>query len=243
MNQSMRMGPKMTPFVRLMLFWLGGIWFFSLLTIKWFEWEWVTDLYRHFLLHPATDDPISVWTGEIWQLGTYMFLHDLSSPFHVFINGLILWFFAPLFEMRWGAKALSSFLLYCGIGAGIFTVIMSLIAPSYFGAPVLGASGAILGLISAFGLVFPNQPIYLWFLIRIEGKYIIPITIGIDTLLFLSQPGSFAYATHMGGLLTGYLLITGNWRPGVIKDKMRLAMLRKKRKHLKVVDDKDQWIN
>ena len=243
MNQSTRIGPKLTPFVRSLIIALASIWLFCLLTINWFSWEWVADLYRHFLLHPGSEDPSSVWTGEFWQLVTYMFLHDLSSPFHVFINGLMLWFFAPVFEQRWGAKPLSSFLLYCGIGAAGFTVLASAVAPSYFGAPVLGASGAILGLISAFGLIFPRQPIYLWFLIRIEGRFIIPLTIGIDTLLFLSQPGSFAYATHMGGLLTGYLLITGNWRPSVIKDKIRLAKLKKRRSHLSVVDNKDHWIN
>ena len=228
MNQSMRIGPRMTPLVKKMLFLLGGIWFFTLITTQWLEWEWMRSLYKHTLLHPASEDPNSLLSGEIWQLATYMFLHDLHSPMHLFFNGLMLGFFAPLFETRWGGRALATFLVYCGIGAAIFTTIAAWFSPLYFGAPVLGASGAILGLIAAFGLVFPNQPIYLWFLLRIEGRYLIPITLGIDTLLFLTQPGSFAFATHVGGLLTGYLLITGNWRPKVIKDKVRLAKLKAK---------------
>ena len=98
MNQSMRIGPRMTPLVKKMLFLLGGIWFFTLITTQWFEWEWMRSLYKHTLLHPASEDPNSLLGGEIWQLATYMFLHDLHSPMHLFFNGLMLWFFAPLFE-------------------------------------------------------------------------------------------------------------------------------------------------
>ena len=90
----------------------------------------------------------------------------------------------------------------------------------------MGLSGAILGLIAAFSLVFPRQPIYLFFILRIEGRWLLPLTIGMDTLLFLTQPGSFAYATHMGGLLMGYLLVTGYWRPGPTLDRIRLARLK-----------------
>lgn len=243
MNQSMRIGPKMTPLVKKLLILLSGIWFFSLISINWLGWEWTGSLFKHTLLHPASDDPNSILGGEVWQLATYMFLHDLQSPMHLFFNGLMLWFFAPLFETRWGGKALATFLLYCGIGAALFTVVAAWISPDYFGAPVLGASGAILGLIAAFALVYPDQPIYLWFILKIEGRYLIPITLGIDTLLFLTQPGSFAFATHVGGLLSGYLLITGSWRPKVMRDKVRLAKLRAKRRHLKVVDSKEKWIN
>lgn len=243
MSRGLGFGPAMTPRVKQLLTLLGALWFVSLIGTRWMNLEFLQTLFQHSLLHPSTSDPKSVWSGEFWQLGTYMFLHDLGSPFHVFINGLMLWFFAPLFEERWGGIALLKFLFLCGVGAAVFTGIAAWVSPAYFGAPVLGASGAILGLISAFGLIFPNQSIYLWAIVRIQGRYLIPLTLGVDTLMFLTNPEGFAFATHVGGLLTGYLLISGNWRPQVLRDQFRLAKIRAERNHLRVVENDEKWLN
>ena len=231
--------PKWTPMVRKIILGIAGIWLFSLLSIQWFGWDWVASIRRWTILHPAWEGESSIWSGWIWQAATYMVHHDLASPFHVFINGLMLWFFGPVFESRWGSKPFLNFVVLCGVGAGVFTALLGWLIPSFFGNPVVGLSGAILGLIAAFSLVFPRQPIYLFFILRIEGRWLLPLTIVMDTLLFLTQPGSFAYATHMGGLLMGYLLVTGKWRPGPTLDRIRLARLQSKRRHLRVVRDSE----
>ena len=116
--------------------------------------------------------------------------------------------------------------------------------PELLGGAVLGASGAILGLIAAFGLIFPRQKIHLWFILPIEGRHIIWITIALDTLMFLTEPRGFAFAAHMGGLLTGYLLVTGNWRPSLLRDRLKLQQIGRKKRHLRVVPDNDRkWMN
>lgn len=244
MNRMLAGTPGMTPWVKKVLILLGSIWLMTLLTVRWFEWEWMETGFRNLLLHPGDDGHSFLYDLHLWQGLTYMFLHDLSSPFHLFFNGLMLFFLAPLFESRWGARGLTQFLVFCGLGAALFTALAGSLIPSYFGAPVLGASGAILGLISAFAVIYPRQPIYLWFLFRVEGRYLIPLTLGIDTLLFLTQPGSFAFATHVGGLFTGWLLVTGNWRISKIRNRLEKPGKGNRRPHLRVVDpDEQTWVN
>jgi len=139
-----------------------------------------------------------------------MWLH--ADIMHLLMNMFILWMFGGLFEQRWGTRAFIGFYIRCGIGGAVITILAALAGPRLFGAPVLGASGAILGLIAAFGAIFPRQNIYLFFVLPIEGRHIITITAVIDLLLFINNPFGFAFATHMGGLLAGYLLVTGLWR-------------------------------
>ncbi len=245
MERRVTFGAPMTPMVKRMLIVGGSIWLVLLIGIRHMQSESLAFLFSHTTLHPEWESAHSVLSGEIWQPLTYLFLHDLFSVWHVAMNGLILWFFGPLFEMRWGQRGFLQFFLLCGVGAGILSIPPALIAPDLFGGPILGASGAILGLIAAFGLLFPDRQIHLFFFLPIRGKHIIPITVGLDTLLFLTSPGSFAYATHLGGLATGYLLITGKWRPShwIATLHSRTKNRKKKGRHLQVVPKDDHWIH
>jgi len=187
-------------------------------------------------------------SGKIWQVFTYMWIHDPQSLMHLAFNILVLYFFGPMFSRMWGARDFLRFYLICGLSGGILTVIMGAIAPETFGVnPVVGASAAIMGLIVAFGLKFPREEILLFFVIPVPGRAIIPLTLLIDLLMFASD-SSIAITAHWGGMLAGYLLITGNWRPGRLQRKWRARAKRKdskKRKSgLKVVDGgKGPWIH
>ena len=109
----------------------------------------------------------------------------------------------------------------------------------------------MLGLIVAFSMRFPNEEILLFFILPIKGRYIIPITLVLDLLVRLSG-SPIAISAHWGGMLTAYLLLTGNWRPWKLrralknfKDKRRGG---KKRVPFDVLEggkgkNGDKWIN
>ena len=145
--------------------------------------------------------PILVWKRYfLWQLFTYIFLHGGFS--HILFNLLALWMFGGELENYWGAKKFLFYFFFCGIGAGICTVVLS---PYQF-VPVIGASGAIYGILLAFGWLFPNRLIYIYFLFPIPAKYFVIIFGLIE--LFSSMEGTgggIAHITHLGGLLFGFL--------------------------------------
>jgi len=143
--------------------------------------------------------PILVWKKYfLWQLATYIFLHGGIT--HLLFNLLALWMFGGELESYWGSRKFLRYFLFCGIGAGICTVIFT---PYQF-IPVIGASGAIYGILLAFGWLFPNRLIYIYFLFPIPAKYMVIIFGLIE--LFSSMEGTgggVAHLTHLGGLLFG----------------------------------------
>ncbi|NUN14782.1 MAG: rhomboid family intramembrane serine protease [Myxococcales bacterium] len=226
-----------------------AVWLLVLVAAVWFHIAAAIDLYNLAALHPAWQDPQSVTGGYVWQLFTYMWLHDLGSPLHLLFNMLMLWLFGSHFEEKWGPRAFLQFYLLCGVGAAVFTVLLALAAPSLFGAPVVGASGALLGFISAFARIYPERKVYLWLAIPVSGKHLLWLTIGIDLLFFLSLRSQLAFATHLGGLLTGYLLVTGWWRPQKLISMIQTELGRRRRKsnRLRVVkpdtENKTRYLN
>jgi membrane associated rhomboid family serine protease len=164
--------------------------------------------------------PLAVWRNySVWQLFTYIFLNGGFS--HLLFNLLALWMFGGEIENYWGSRKFTFYFFFCGIGAGICTV---LITPyQYF--PVIGASGAIYGLLLAFGWLFPKRLIYVYFLVPIPAKYFVIIYGLIE--LFSSMGGTgggVAHLTHLGGLLFG-LIYMGYPR---IRQKIRREYYRRK---------------
>src|SRR3954469_6184419 len=105
--------------------------------------------------------PYLVVHGWLWQLGTYMFLH--GSLFHILFNMLALWMFGAELERMWGTRYFLKFYFATGIGAGLLTVVFSFLpfdaSRQIYASNVIGASGAIYGLLLAYGLYFPDRPI------------------------------------------------------------------------------------
>jgi membrane associated rhomboid family serine protease len=148
----------------------------------------------------------SLW---VWQVATYMFLH--GGIFHIVFNMLALWMFGAELERMWGSRYFLKFYLATGVGAGVLTVLVSLL-PFGFArqlqyANVIGASGAIYGLLLAYALYFPDRPIYMYFVFPIPAKIFVAIMGGIAFLSSLSEAGGVANATHLGGLLVGYVFL------------------------------------
>src|ERR1051326_4246451 len=99
---------------------------------------------------------------ELWRLATYLFLH--ANIFHILFNMLALWMFGTELERIWGTRFFLKFYFIVGIGAAGLTILASLIPfeplRQLWMAPILGASGAIYGLLLAYALYFPNRTIY-----------------------------------------------------------------------------------
>jgi membrane associated rhomboid family serine protease len=139
-----------------------------------------------------------------WQLVTYMFMHGGLG--HLFFNMLALWMFGMQLEHTWGSQKFLLFYLLCGIGAGVANLF---IAPLLGQAgPTVGASGAVFGVLLAFGILFPDQPIYIYFLLPIKAKYFVAAYIGLE--LFTGVTGTsdgIAHIAHLGGAAVGFIFI------------------------------------
>ena len=148
----------------------------------------------------------------VWQLGTYMFLH--GGVFHILFNMLALWMFGAELERIWGTRYFLKFYFVTGIGAGILTVLFSLlpfgVSQQLYGSIVIGASGAIYGLLLAYALYFPDRPIYMYFVFPIPAKIFVLI-MGVLAFYasFSGAGGGVANATHLSGILVAYLYLKG----------------------------------
>ncbi|MCB0620247.1 MAG: rhomboid family intramembrane serine protease [Saprospiraceae bacterium] len=168
--------------------------------------------YRLAMFFPTSD------FFQPYQIVTHMFMHgDLG---HLFFNMFALFMFGPPIEALWGPKRFLFYYLFTGFGALTLHLLASYLEMSYLGGsmylanvPVLGASGAVFGLLAAFGLLFPNSQIMLLFPpIPMRAKYFVLIYAVIELFLGVSNFNSgVAHFAHVGGALFGLLLIL-YWR-------------------------------
>ena len=144
---------------------------------------------------------------RVWQPVTYMFLH--GGVFHILFNMLTLWMFGTEFERMWGARYFLRYYFACGLAAAAATLLMALLpfdfAQVMYTVPTVGASGAIFGLLVAYGQYFPNRPIYMYLVFPIPARYFV-ILLGAIGLL-AAQGGGVAHAAHLGGALGGYVIL------------------------------------
>ena len=167
---------------------------------------------------------------RIYQLVTYMFMHGNFG--HLFFNMFALWMFGNTLENIWGSKRFLLFYMVCGIGAGLcqelvqyiqYTTTLADYATVNTGGQIIpmstylnmmttvGASGAIYGLLLAFGMMFPDSRIYLYFFIPIKAKWFVIGYAVVELLMGLGGTDNVAHFAHLGGMLFGLLLIL-YWR-------------------------------
>ena len=165
-------------------------------------------LFRTFGLVPSL-----VWSKfKIWQLFTYLFIH--GGIFHIFFNMFVLWMFGKDLESQWGKMEFLLFYFVCGIGAGLITVLFSVNSI----VPIVGASGAIYGLLLAYGFTYPNQMVYLYGLVPIKVKYMV---LGLGAIAFFASlsasQSNVSHITHLSGMIIGLIFIYFNINWKVIK--------------------------
>jgi membrane associated rhomboid family serine protease len=178
----------------------------ALFVVGWFT----RALQDWFAMEPAA----VVGGGQVWRAVTYMFLHSRESFFHILFNMLALWMFGVELERTWGTRFFTKYYFVCGVGAALTTIILSFMPLAAFDglytSLTVGASGAIYGILLAYGLYFPNRPIYMYFVFPVPAKYFVMIMGGIALLSSLgSGGGGIAHTTHLGGLVAGYLYLKG----------------------------------
>jgi membrane associated rhomboid family serine protease len=159
--------------------------------------------------------PAAVFEGaQVWQLVTYLFIHSPRSLGHVLFNMLAVWMFGVELERRWGTPFFAKFYLVCGVGAGICTLLVSLLpfgatAPLYY-TTTIGASGAVYGLLMAWALIFPHRELLFMFIFPLKARVFVLIVGGIAFLSALNASGGpVASIAHLGGLVVGWFYLKG----------------------------------
>ena len=146
--------------------------------------------------------PKLVWSEfMLWQPFTYLFFH--GGIWHVLINMFVLWMFGSELERLWGKNHFLRFYFVTGIGAGLITMLFGLNSMT----PIVGASGAVYGVLLAYGLTYPNRTIYLYGIIPIKSLWFV---IGIGIIAFMSSfddISQISHLTHLSGMLIGYLML------------------------------------
>ena len=148
----------------------------------------------------------------IWQFFTYMFLHGSLS--HILFNMFALWMFGVELEYNWGKKDFLKYYFACGIGGGILVWFTSMVgfSGSYY-APTIGASGAIFGILVAFGMMWPDRLIFLFGVMPIKALHFVLIFGAIDLWQGLSgTAGNIAVFAHIGGGVSGFIYLKYGWR-------------------------------
>lgn len=149
---------------------------------------------------------------HIWQPFTYLFLHDPGGVSHILLNMLMLFFVGKTLEETWGLEKFLRFYFLSGVGAGLCVIVVAYIMGDKM-VPTIGASGAIFGLLLAFGMLFPDATILFGMVFPIKAKYAVMILGAIAFLGTLKGGGSISHIAHLGGMLCGFLLIRGDRDP------------------------------
>jgi membrane associated rhomboid family serine protease len=144
----------------------------------------------------------------IWQLFTYMFFH--GSTLHLLLNMLVLWMFGTPIEQDWGTRRFLRFYFLSGIVAGMCDVALHAVLGQW-NTSTIGASGAIYGLLAAFGVLYADAPVLMFLLFPMKAKHMVLIFAGIEFLATLGMmfgPASgVSSIAHLGGMAFGYLYL------------------------------------
>ena len=144
----------------------------------------------------------------LWQLFTYLFLH--GGVTHLLFNMLALWMFGTPLERDWGTRQFLKYYFICGVGAGLCDVLMNAVVGNWH-TSTIGASGAIYGLLLAFGVCYPEQTVLMGFLFPIKAKYMVMIYAGIELYLSIGVNSGVSNIAHLGGMLVGFLYLKSRY--------------------------------
>lgn len=148
---------------------------------------------------------------RVWQVVTYLFVHDPRSIFHIIFNLLSVWMFGVELERRWGTRGFWKYYFVTGVGAGLCVVLVSLLpfGRTTYVVPTIGASGAVYGLLMAWALIFPYRQV-LFIVFPLTARMFVLVVGAIAFFSALSTSGgTVSNLAHLGGLVIGYLYLKG----------------------------------
>ncbi|MGI8401170.1 MAG: rhomboid family intramembrane serine protease, partial [Gemmatimonadaceae bacterium] len=134
-----------------------------------------------------------------WTVVTYMFVHAWLA--HIAFNMFTLWMFGPRLERVWGSRTFLQFYLWCGLGGAIAHLIFARHTA------VIGASGAISGVLVAYALRWPDEEVYLFGVIPMKSRWLIAAMIGMNIIFALSPSSGIDWTAHVGGMAFGWLVL------------------------------------
>jgi membrane associated rhomboid family serine protease len=165
---------------------------------------WLTET---FLL-----DPHKVFDGQVWRLVTYAFLHDTSTWLHVFFNMLFLGMFGPTLERQIGSKEFLTFYLVSAVLASVGYILAIVLGVTSDGR-ALGASGAVTAVLVVYAVHYPNQPVYLFFVLAVPVWLLVVFQVAQDVFgIFGGGVQRVAFAAHLSGAAFGFAYARYRWK-------------------------------
>ena len=166
---------------------------------------------------------------KFWQTFTYLFVH--GGFFHILFNMFVLWMFGKDLEVDWGKIEFLIFYFVCGIGSGLITVLANINSPVV----IVGASGAVYGVLVAYGFTYPNRIVYLYGVLPLKVKYMV---LGFGIIAFFASlsaaQSKVSHITHLSGMIIGIIYILYNFKRKNIHlwyIKMKLGLIQGKQNH------------
>lgn len=179
--------PRMTRAVQWLLALNIGVYFLQLTLFS------SDAVFSSLALNPAR------FPGSWWTIVTYMFVHSWLA--HLAFNMFTLWMFAPRLEHAWGTRAFVQFYLWCGAGGAVAHLLFAR------DSAVIGASGAISGVLVAYALHWPDDEVYLFGVIPMKSRWLIAAMIGMNIIFALSPSSGIDWTAHVGGMGFGWLFL------------------------------------
>ncbi|MFW6221882.1 MAG: rhomboid family intramembrane serine protease [Fibrobacterota bacterium] len=137
--------------------------------------------------------------GQIWRLLTYLFLHGMG-PWHILFNMLALWMFGVELEQMWGTRRFVTFYFIGGIGAGLLSFFT-------WNVPIIGASGAVLAILTVYAYYFPNRQVLMFFIFPVPVRIAVIIIGAISIIGSMQSLGGIAHLTHLGGIVVALIYL------------------------------------
>lgn len=168
-----------------------------------------------------------------WGAFTYMFVH--AGFVHIFVNMLGLFFFGPPLESRWGGREFFRFYLVAGLGGVALSFVFA------GGAPIVGASAAVYGVMLAFAMNWPDQPIYVWAIFPVKAKWLVAFLFVMTLFSAFGQPGgAVAHMAHLGGLVTAFAYLKMDWRGAQKMQRLKRSARKVRRLAIVPQDEEDE---
>ena len=188
---GMNLSYQLTPWVKKLLIANTVVFLLTWVIGREFVFNWFSFRPSEMLVHP-------------WGVVSYMFLH--GDFWHLFGNMLVLFFFGPPLESKWGSNEFIKYYMICGLGG----VALSFFFVSY---SIIGASAAVYGIMLAFAMAWPEAPIYIWGIFPVKAKWLVAFFFLITfTSAFGGAGGGVAHFAHLGGFITGFLYLKTDWK-------------------------------
>lgn len=143
--------------------------------------------------------------GYVWQMLTYMFLHD-NLIRHLGLNMFVIWMFGRTLEQVWGSNRFLRFYFACGLGGAVFSFLFA------YNTPVIGASAASYGILLAYAIMFPNQQLLLWFIIPVKARTVAIALVVISLVMGFRGTGNIAHFAHLGGMAAAMIMMRGEYQ-------------------------------